>query len=276
MKALSPAASRAGTTQSRSLVPAARRALGSPIGLKLVAGFVILAAWEILVRAAAKDFVARPSTVAVAIPAVLGDATFRAAARSTIVSVVVGLAISLASGSVVGLAMGRLRPVDWSLRYHIAFLYAVPMTAIVPLLSLWFGFDADARLATVVFASFLTIVMNVSDGAKSVPLEYLEVARSFRAKWYHVLFGVTLPSAVPYLFAGIRLAAGRALVAATVAELISSIDGLGLYILYNSRTYQHARAFVAVLLLAVVAVGIEVGMNWATRRFLHHAGGRNP
>jgi ABC-type nitrate/sulfonate/bicarbonate transport system permease component len=240
----------------------------SPLPLKLAAGVVLLLAWEILVRAAAPAYVARPSTILLAVPEVLSDPRFLAAARATVGSVLLGLAIALVVGCVTGLAMGRLAVVDWSLRYHVSFLYAVPMVAILPLMTLWFGYSADARLATVVFAAFLTITMNVSDGAKSVPPEFLEVARSFQARWYHVLFGITLPASVPYLFAGIRLAAGRALVAAVVAEFFIALDGLGLYILYSSRTYRHDRAFVGVLVLAIVAVGVEYGMRVLTRRFM--------
>ena len=240
----------------------------SPVALKIAAGFVIMLAWELVVRTAGPAYIARPSTIALAFPEVVSAQPFRTAARATIGSVMLGLAIALVTGSVTGLAMGRLRLVDWSLRYHVSFLYAVPMVAILPLMTLWFGYSGGARLATVVFAAFLTITISVRDGAKAVPPDLLEVARSFRARWYHVLFGITLLTSLPYLFAGIRLAAGRALVAAVVAEFFIAIDGLGYYILFNSRTYRHDRAFVAVIVLAVVAVGVEYGMKSLTRRFM--------
>jgi NitT/TauT family transport system permease protein len=247
--------------------PAPRRSPPSALLLKALAGVAILVAWEALVRAAAPAWVARPSTILLAAPEVLRARPFQAAARATFSSVLLGLAVALASGSITGLAMGRLAAVDRALRWYVSFLYAVPMVAILPLMTLWFGYSAGARLATVVFASFLTIVMSVSDGAKAVPPELLEVARSFRARWWHVLFGITLPASVPYLFAGVRLAAARAFVAAVAAEFFIAIEGLGLYILYSSRTYRHDRAFVAVLSLALVAVGVEYGMRGITRRF---------
>ena len=67
-----------------------------------------------------------------------------------------------------------------------------------------------------------------------------------------------LPSATPYLLAGLRLAAGRALIGAVVAEFFTAIGGLGYYILYNSRTFHHNEAFVGVLLLAAFGVGFEL------------------
>jgi ABC-type nitrate/sulfonate/bicarbonate transport system permease component len=123
-------------------------------------------------------------------------------------------------------------------------------------------------MATIVFASFFSIAINVADGARAVPTEYMEVARSYRAKWYDTWFGVTLPASIPYLLAGIRLAAGRALIAAIVAEFYISLEGLGFYILFNSRTFNHDAAFVAVLLLAFFGLGVEAAMNGTMRRFL--------
>ena len=73
---------------------------------------------------------------------------------------------------------------------------------------------------------------------------------------------------MPYLLAGFRLAAGRALIGAVVAEFFLSIGGLGYYILYNSRSYHHNEAFVGVLLLAAFGVGFELLVNWSTRRFM--------
>ena len=70
--------------------------------------------------------------------------------------------------------------VDRFLRLYVSGLFAMPMVAILPLLTLLFGYTGDARLATVVFASIFSIVINVSDGARAVPPEYVEVSRSFR------------------------------------------------------------------------------------------------
>ncbi len=101
-----------------------------------------------------------------------------------------------------------------------------------------------------------------------MPREYIEVARSFRSRGFSVLFEVVLPAATPYFLAGLRLAAGRALVGAVVAEFFTAIGGLGYFILYNSRTYHHNEAFVGVLLLAAFGVGLELLVNWGTRRLL--------
>jgi len=158
--------------------------------------------------------------------------------------------------------------VERGLRYYVNSLFATPMVAILPLMSLWFGYDGDARLATVVFAALFSVVVNTCDGARAVPNDYLEVAHSFRARGWRTVLDVVLPASLPYLLAGVRLAAGRALVAAVVAEFFVSIPGLGYYILFNSRTFKHSEAFVAVIVLVAVGVGFDALINWITRRYL--------
>lgn len=236
--------------------------------IKLLGGLFILAAWEIVVRATAPAYVAKPSNIILVLPQVLTSLEMLSAAAVTLWAVIQGLVISLVAGTIVGLAMGQSKLVDRLLRIYVNGLYAMPMIAILPILTIWFGYSSAARTATIVFASFFPIVMQVSDGARSVPREYLEVARSYRARRHHIWFGITLPSAMPYLIAGLQLAVGRALIGAVVAEFFVAVDGLGYYILFNSRTFHHNKAFIAVILFAAFAVAVEWAMNWGMRRFV--------
>ncbi|MCC6609864.1 MAG: ABC transporter permease [Burkholderiales bacterium] len=240
----------------------------SPLAMKGIAGVVLLVLWEAVVRAFAPAYVARPTGVATVFVKVLADPQFRAAAAATLWSVAQGLGISLVAGTALGLLMGRVSLVERGVRYYVFSLFATPMVAILPLATLWFGYNADARLAVVVFASFFSITINAADGARSVPGEYLEVARAFRARSVATLFDVVLPASLPYLFAGVRLAAGRALVGAVVAEFFISIPGLGYYILFNSRTFKHNEAFVAVIVLVAAGVGFDVLVNRLAQRYL--------
>ena len=235
---------------------------------RLITGLVILLAWEFVVRALAPAYVAKPTTVVMAIPKVLSDPVFLAATAATLTAVAEGLAIALLFGIVIGLLMGRSPMMERAIRHYVNGFYAVPMIVVLPLFSLWFGYSSAARMATIVFAAIFSIIINVADGARSVPREYLEVARSFRGSRLRSLIEIVLPSSMPYLLAGFRLAAGRALIGAVVAEFFLSVGGMGYFILYNSRAYRHNEAFVGVLLLAAFGVGFELLVNWCTRRFM--------
>ena len=184
----------------------------STVYAKLAGAVLVLGTWELVVRLFAPAYVARPTGILRVLPETLASAGMLRSAGITLRAVLEGLLIAVVSGTLVGLAMGRLRVVERLLGLYVNGLYAMPMVAILPLLTIWFGYSSAARLATVVFASFFPIAMNAGDGARSVPAEYLEVARACRARWTDVWFGITLPSSLPYLLAGVRLAIGRALV----------------------------------------------------------------
>lgn len=257
--------------RSASAVPAAggrAERLSGTFVPRLLTGLGILLVWEVVVRALAPAYVAKPTTVIAAIPRTVVDPAFLTATGQTLAAVAQGLAIALVVGTTIGLLMGRSAGFERAIRHYINGFYAMPMIIVLPLFSLWFGYSGAARIATIIFAAIFSIIINAADGARSVPREYLEVARSFRSRRLPMLVQIVLPSSVPYLLAGIRLAAGRALIGAVVAEFFLSVGGLGYFILYNSRTYHHDVAFVGVLLLAGFGVGFELLVNWATRHFL--------
>jgi ABC-type nitrate/sulfonate/bicarbonate transport system permease component len=235
---------------------------------RFVTGVAMLAVWEIVVRVFAPAYVAKPSTVVLAIPRVIVDPEFLTATGQTLSAVAEGLTIALVAGTVIGLLMGRSLAFERAIRHYVNGFYAMPMIIVLPLFSLWFGYSGAARIATIIFAAIFSIIMNVADGARSVPREYIEVGRSFRSRSVRMLIEIVLPASTPYLLAGFRLAAGRALIGAVVSEFFLSVGGLGYYILYNSRTYHHDSAFVGVLLLAGFGVGFELLVQWATRRFM--------
>ncbi len=250
--------------------PAASRAAAPASSFlpRLLTGAVILLAWEFVVRAIAPAYVAKPSTVVLAIPRVIVDPEFLNALGATLAAVAEGLAITIVAGTAIGLLMGRSNIVDRMIRVYVNGFNALPMIIVLPLFSLWFGYSSGARIATIIFAAIFAIIMNVADGARAVPREYLEVSRSFRSGRLRTLIDIVLPASMPYLLAGFRLAAGRALIGAVVAEFFLSIGGLGYYILYNSRSYHHNEAFVGVLLLAAFGVSFELLVNWCTRYFM--------
>lgn len=253
-----------------ALASAPARATGpaGPAVPRLIAGVAILALWEGVVRAFLPDYVATPSGVIAAFPHVVVSAPFLQALTQTLGSVAEGLVIAVILGTALGLPMGRSASAARLFGHYVNAFYAMPILVMLPLFSLWFGYTGAARLATIVFSAIFSIIVSVADGARAVPKDYLEVARSFRAGRLGTLFEIVLPAAMPYFLAGLRLAAGRALIGAVVAEFFTAIGGLGYFILFKSRTFHHDEAFVAVLFLAGFGVGFDVLINWGTRRFL--------
>jgi ABC-type nitrate/sulfonate/bicarbonate transport system permease component len=247
---------------------ASSRPFASATVPRLAAGLVILALWEIVARWFAPPFVAKPSGIAAALPHVIGSAAFLNAVGITLAATAEGLVIALILGTAIGLLMGRSGTADHALRLWINAFNAMPMIVILPVVSLWFGYSSLARLATIIFAAIFAVIINAAEGAQAVPREYLEVGQSFRSKSLRMLFEIVLPASTPYMLAGLRLAAGRALIGAIVAEFFTAIPGLGYFILFNSRTFHHNEAFVAVIFLAGFGVAFDALVNASTRRLL--------
>jgi ABC-type nitrate/sulfonate/bicarbonate transport system permease component len=247
---------------------AASRPLSSATIPRLTAGVVILVLWEIVARCFAPAFVARPSGIVAVLPHVASSAAFLDAVGITLAATAEGLAIAVVFGTAIGLLMGRSAFADQALRLWINAFNAMPMIVILPVVSLWFGYSSLARLATIIFAAIFAVIINAAEGAQAVPREYLEVGQSFRSASLRMLFEIVLPASTPYMLAGLRLAAGRALIGAIVAEFFTAIPGLGYFILFNSRTFHQNEAFVAVIFLAAFGVGFDALVNVSTRRFL--------
>lgn len=244
-----------------------RRLGDGHFGVKVMAGVLILVIWHLTVSALAPPFVAKPLGVIAAFPGVIIEKEFIDASLNTLFAVFQGLMIALVSGTVIGVAMGRVKLFDRLLNFYVNGFYTMPMIAVLPLLTIWFGYEDNARIATIVFAAFFSIAINARDGARSVPPEFLEVGHAYRAKRRHIWFEITLFSSLPYLIAGFRLAAGRALVGAVLAEFFVSLPGLGMYILAHARSFAHNEAVVGVVVLAMFGLGFEAVMNWAMRRY---------
>ncbi len=260
----SPAPTPSGTATSGER--STRRRLLDSAALKVGAGVVLLAIWQFGVTLFAPSYIATPLDTLQRIPAVLADPDFGADVQTTLLAIIEGLAIAVVIGTVLGLMMGRLPDLNRVLGMYVGTFYAMPLIAVVPLLTVWFGYTPTARLAMVVLEAVLPIIYNVAEGARLVPSTFIDVTRIHHAPWWRVWLGVVLPNALPYVLAGLDLAIGRALIGAVVAEFVTAIPGLGYYILFNVRSFHENEAMVALLVLVAFALVLRALINLAISR----------
>ena len=167
-----------------------------------------------------------------------------------------GLGLAIVVGVAVGLAMGRSHIAEGLLQVPVDALYATPIVALVPVIVLWVGFGPVAKVVVVFLFSVFAIVLNTARGVREVDPDLVEVARSYLAREVGLWKDVVLPSALPYVVTGVRLAVGRALVGVVIAEFYTSISGLGYLIVTYANTFQTAQVFVPVVFL--MALGVTV------------------
>jgi NitT/TauT family transport system permease protein len=150
-------------------------------------------------------------------------------------------------------------------------LQSVPKIAIAPLILVWIGAGAGSKIAVVMSIAFFPIVINTMAGFKEVDRGLADVFRSVAANERQMLFRLRLPYAIPYIFAGLRIATTLAVLGAIVAEWLAASNGLGYLVLSGSFNFNTARSFAAIISLAVIGTlffnfmsWIEAHMSWRT------------
>jgi ABC-type nitrate/sulfonate/bicarbonate transport system permease component len=165
-----------------------------------------------------------------------------------------------------GLAMGRSVAIRSTLEPFTTALNASPQVAFLPLLIIWLGIGFSSKVALVFLGSFIIVLINTETGVAHVDPRLIETARSFTAGERQILVKIVLPSALPFIIAGMRLAIGRALVMVVVAEIYASNKGLGYLIFQAGGMYDTAQVFVGVAILAGAGVAFNAALRALERR----------
>ena len=188
---------------------------------------------------------------------------------TTLGEAVTGFVISALLG--VGLSAGIVhsRFLERGLFPYIVMSNAVPVIAIMPLLTIWFGFGVVPKIMICAIIAFFPIVTNTTRGLRSADPRIVELMRSINARPLQLFLKVQLPSALPFIFAGFKVAGSLALVGAVVAEFYSSDRGLGYLIITSATELRTDLLFVAIVILATLGVASFLLFGrlerWATR-----------
>jgi NitT/TauT family transport system permease protein len=133
-------------------------------------------------------------------------------------------------------------------------LNAIPKIAIAPILVIWMGFGSGPKIAMVVLICFFPIVIATATGLKSTPPELVELVRSLSASGTQEFFKVRFPASLPYVFVGLKVAITLAVIGAVVGEFVGATEGLGYLIIASGESANTALAFVAIVLLGLIAI----------------------
>jgi NitT/TauT family transport system permease protein len=170
----------------------------------------------------------------------------------TFLEVVQGFAITIVLGLVIGAALASSRTVEQAFMPTLVALNAVPKLAFAPLLVVWMGFGQGPKVVMVVLLCFFPVVLAVATGLTRTPADMAELAQSLSASRWQAFIKVRLPSALPQIFVGLKVAMPLAVIGALVGELSGASEGLGFVI--QSAGSDTAMAFAAITLLALMSV----------------------
>ena len=172
-----------------------------------------------------------------------------------------GFSLAVLVGIPVGVFMGWRRRAEYVLDPFLTALYASPLVALAPLFIIFFGVGLTGKVALIFLLAVFPFVFNVFAGVKCTDRLLVNVVQSFGGKEKDIYFKVILPSILPYIVAGARIAIGRGIVGILVSEFYGASEGIGYAISRFGDTYRLPEMFAAILLLMIVAVIFTEGLR---------------
>ena len=199
--------------------------------LPTVVAVVLIGAWQaaIVLTHFPRVIVPPPSDIALSI--VENHAILLRNSWPTILTVIEGFLISTALGAVLAVAVVSSSVLRDAVFPSLVAFQIIPKVALAPIFVIWLGTGLQSRLAFTVFISFFSVLIATSDGLETVERSVLMLCRSLNATRLRVLIHVQLPTAVPFVLAGMKIAITMAMIGTIVGEFITSRAGLGYLIL---------------------------------------------
>ena len=231
----------------------------------LFVGFLV--GWEIVVRTLGISQFILPGPTAIADAWVTYLPEISAAARYTVVEIILGLIIGVTAGIAVGVVTARYRPVQDSLMPFAVAASSVPILAFAPLFNNWFGLDSQLSKAMVAAVlCFFPVMINTVRGLTTVDPMSLELLRSYATPESVVFRKLRVPNALPYVFTALRLAVTLATIGAVVGEYFAAPrSSLGQYIATYSAFLNFERSWAAIVFACAIGIGLYLAVVLAER-----------
>ncbi len=193
------------------------------------------------------------------------DGTFWPHLGVTLYQILAGFGIGASVGLLLGIVIAEVPTLRLIIHPYVIAFQNVPKVAIAPLFVIWFGFDAGSKIAIAATIAFFPVVINVIAGLHAADEKQLEMLQVFGGgrRWRFLL--VRLPTALPYLFAGLDIAMVLAIVGSIVGEFVGAKSGLGYLIMQYNFTLDMNGIFAVLLLYTIVGYGLHIAVMTAQK-----------
>jgi NitT/TauT family transport system permease protein len=182
---------------------------------------------------------------------------------------------SFVLGSILGIVIGAMVIEFPTLRRlampYIIGLQSVPKVALAPMFVVWFGFGIESKILLGVLLTFFPLLINTAAGLASVERDRIDLMTSLKASSWTTFRLIKFPSALPYVFAGLEMAAVYSILGAVVGEFVGGNSGLGVLILTRNAAMDISGSLAALVLLAVIGIGLQRSVAYARTRLLFWA-----
>jgi NitT/TauT family transport system permease protein len=196
--------------------------------------------------------------------------------RESLVTTLGGFALSIAFGIPMALLIAYSRTVESFVYPLLVFSQSVPKIAIAPLFVVWFGFGIIPKVICAFMLGFFPIVVSTVVGFKSVDPDMLDLARSMKASRLATFVRISLPQALPSIFAGLKVSVTLAVVGAVVGEFVGSNSGIGYLLQIANGNFDLPLMFAALTVLSAIGVLLFIAVDMVERLMIPwHASQRN-
>ena len=190
---------------------------------------------------------------------------------STMSNALLGFVIGASFGLLFGSLMAEFRAVETALMPYAFALQSLPNVAIAPLIVIWCGFGDGSKVAMAALLAFFPMLVNCFAGMRAAEVERLELMKSLSASRLETYYIVKLPSAAPYIFAGLDMGIVYALLGTIVAEFLGAQSGMGVAITKAQAVTDVAGVFAALVVLGVTGILLHLIVRWVERSVVHWA-----
>ena len=242
----------------------------SAVAIPVLSVLAALGLWELISRTeviSQRDLPAMSTTVQ-ALWSMVQTSVFWIAFGQTVRGWAIGLGLAAVLAIPIGISLGSSEFAASAFRVPIEFLRPIPSAALIPLLFLTLGTTLKSEVFLATFGAFWPLLVQTMYGVRDVDPIALDTARSFRLGRSERLFRVTLPSALPYIFTGIRISSTVALILAFTAELFMGTPGLGQRLNYVETFGLNDQIYALALATGFLGVAIHFAVSAVEKRVL--------
>lgn len=175
----------------------------------------------------------------------------------TFYETVAGYVLGTLIGVVLGIWLGVARFMSRLLNPFLFAFYALPKIALAPLLVLWFGLGLESKIALSTVIVFFLVFYNTFTGVREVDQDMIDTVRLMRAQRHQVLLHVVIPSAMSWIFAGLKISIPYALIGAIVGELIAANQGLGFLVARMGADFDTTGVFAVLVVIGLLAIALN-------------------
>jgi len=241
----------------------------SVLGWRVAIVIVVLAAWQFSSGRLMKPFwISSPLLIWNHLAEWVATGELWANVEVTLIETVLGFVFGAIGGIAFGLTLGLNRRLAAVLDPFIVAFYSLPKIALAPLFILWFGVGMTSKVVLATFVVFFLVFYNTYAGTLAVEQELVDVLRLMGASRAQIVRKVILPSALIWIFTGMKSSVPYALIGAVVGEMMASNKGLGYLIQAAAGQYDTAGVFAALFVLMIIATGLHELLKQSERVML--------